>query len=783
VKRFLSIFLVLCVVPPLMAADFIVTNTNDSGPGSLRQAITDANNSQTTPSRVVKFQIPGPGVHTINLVSALPAAFGIIDGYTQPGARPNSLAVGTDAVLLVEINASAVPNRVALQFAGSRNGTVRGLVLNGNVSIQDAGSNQISGCYIGTDASGMASTAFGGSVTITSNDFVPGNTIGGTTPADRNVVATSITISANAFLRYGFNAIQGNYVGVAADGKSFLNPDAFVFLSHSDTNTIGGSTAGAGNVIAGNLSLSSSSKTLVQGNLIGTTGMDVSPGAEGLSLSGNPSGASPGSTSNNTVLQNVIVGSDKVTAPVGLGIASGNNVLKGNLIGVGTDGKTRLGNCRQGIVCSASFYRSVNNTIGGPNPGDGNIIMFGSTTDSGTASSPPRGIVAIPEAVHNIISGNSISGPGGLGIDLGAKGVTPNDPGDADGIQNYPVLTSAAFANGNVRVTGTLNSLANTAFRIELFGNDTADGSGYGQGRSYLGFTGVTTDDNGNALFEVTLPVPVSTRAISSTATGPLGTSEFSGALFAKLLNISTRANVQTGENIAIAGFIITGADAKKVLLRGIGPSLAIEGTLNDPMLDVWDSSNNLLAENDNWRDSQRSEIQATGLAPTNFKESAVLLTLSPGAYTVQLSGIDEGTGIGLVEVYDLTQLGSQLANISTRSRVETEDSVMIAGCIMAPDIGRSGRILVRGIGPSLSDVAEPLSDPVVELHDTNGLLLAANDDWKSNQADVQATGIAPTDDRESALVAELVPSNYTVVLRGKNNLTGVAVIEVYRLP
>jgi hypothetical protein len=160
-----------------------------------------------------------------------------------------------------------------------------------------------------------------------------------------------------------------------------------------------------------------------------------------------------------------------------------------------------------------------------------------------------------------------------------------------------------------------------------------------------------------------------------------------------------------------------------------------------------------------------------------------VLLSLPPGAYTAQLSGVDEGTGIGLVEVYDLTQLGSQLANISTRSLVGTGDNVMIAGCIVAPNTGRTSRILVRGIGPSLSGVADPLPDPVIELHDANGLLLASNDDWKTNQAEVEATGIAPTDDRESALVAELLPSNYTVVLRGKNNFTGVAVVEVYRLP
>jgi hypothetical protein len=159
------------------------------------------------------------------------------------------------------------------------------------------------------------------------------------------------------------------------------------------------------------------------------------------------------------------------------------------------------------------------------------------------------------------------------------------------------------------------------------------------------------------------------------------------------------------------------------------------------------------------------------------------LRSLAPGTYTAHLRGVNGGTGIGLIEVYDLTQLGSQLANISTRSLVDAGDNVMIAGCIVAPDTGKASRILVRGIGPSLTGISKPLADPIIELHDANGVVLASNDDWKTNQMDVEATGIPPTDDRESALVANLVPGNATVVLKGKGNLSGVAVVEVYRLP
>jgi hypothetical protein len=151
--------------------------------------------------------------------------------------------------------------------------------------------------------------------------------------------------------------------------------------------------------------------------------------------------------------------------------------------------------------------------------------------------------------------------------------------------------------------------------------------------------------------------------------------------------------------------------------------------------------------------------------------------------YTAQLRGVRGDTGIGLIEVYDLAPLGSQLANISTRSFVGAGDNVMIAGCIVAPNTGRSSRVLVRGIGPSLSGVSNRLPDPVIELRDDNGLLLATNDDWKTNQTQIEATGMPPTDDRESALVADLLPSNYTVVLSGKNSAAGVAVVELYRLP
>lgn len=785
-KSSLTFLLLILAAVTGGASTFVVTNTSDSGPGSLRQAIVDANADKNSPT-LVNFNIQGTGVQTIKLASPLPTITGplTIDGYTQPGADPNSATVGTNAVLLIEINGQQVGG-TGITIAGTNN-VVRGLVTNEfatDVSLQGQG-HSVRGCYLGTNASGSAAIArptFGSGV---GSSFGVSMTIGGTAPADRNVIAGDV-----GFGHSTSGIVQGNYIGVSADGISFITPSAAVGGEVNGV-TIGGSTSSAGNVIAGRVSLVNSASPIVQNNLIGTNalGMVASPGAQGLSLGGGTGVGTLGLTTNGTISQNVIVGSNNGFLPAVVFLSGArNNSFKANFVGVAADGKTPLGDGPVGFYLQ---YRCSGNQIGGVNAGEGNVIAFTGTPQQLSAG------VAIPSTANapasfangaNFIEGNSITGSGGLGIDLATAGVTPNDLGDADGIQNYPVLNSVVFANDTVRVTGSLNSTANTSFRIELFGNDNADPSGYGQGQYYLGFTNVTTDANGHAAFDVTLPVAASVRAISSTATGPTGTSEFSASIFARLLNISTRADVHTGDNIAIAGFIIIGTDPKKVLLRGIGPSINVggaplAGALQDPVLNVWNNSDTLLAQNNDWKDSQQAEIQATGFAPPDDKESAVLMSLAPGAYTVQLSGRNSGTGIGLVEVYDLTQVGSQLANISTRSLVGTSDNVMIAGCIVAPNTGRSSRVLVRGIGPSLSGISNRLSDPVIELHDANGLLLASNDDWKTNQAEVEATGIPPTNDRESALVADLLPSNYTVVLRGKDNFTGIAVVEVYRLP
>jgi hypothetical protein len=264
------------------------------------------------------------------------------------------------------------------------------------------------------------------------------------------------------------------------------------------------------------------------------------------------------------------------------------------------------------------------------------------------------------------------------------------------------------------------------------------------------------------------------------------------------LLNISTRMRVQTGDNTLIAGFIITGTEAKRVIIRGIGPSLGgIGGTLSDPVLELH-QGNVTLATNDDWKvrsdgTSQQVEVEATTIPPPNDRESAIVTTLSPGSYTAVLAGKNGGTGVGVVEVYDLAQeANSELANISTRGLVETNDNVMIGGLIVGgANADGKATVLIRALGPSLasSGLQGVLADPILELHDSNGGTITTNDNWKVNdqtqqsqESAVRATTIPPPNDLESAVVTTLSPGSYTAVVRGKNGGTGVALVEVYNL-
>ena len=249
---------------------------------------------------------------------------------------------------------------------------------------------------------------------------------------------------------------------------------------------------------------------------------------------------------------------------------------------------------------------------------------------------------------------------------------------------------------------------------------------------------------------------------------------------------------VGTGDDVLIGGFIITGNAPKMVLLRAIGPSLAnanppVAGGLADPMLELHEPDGTVVT-NDNWKDSQQQMIIETGIPPGNDLESAILETLAPGAYTAIVSGDNNGTGVALIEAYDLEpEFDYKLANISSRGKVETGDDVIIGGFILGPDGMPNAKVVVRAIGPSLVDagVTAALLDPTLELHDSSGNLIASDDNWRddsSQEAELEAEGLAPTDDRESAIDTTLAPGAYTAIVSGKDGTTGIGLVEVYNL-
>ena len=357
----------------------------------------------------------------------------------------------------------------------------------------------------------------------------------------------------------------------------------------------------------------------------------------------------------------------------------------------------------------------------------------------------------------------------------------------------------------------------NTPFITGVVYND-ANGNGFYDPGEGVG--GVRIDVTGSGRFAIStasggysVPVPgngsytvtfsgggQATRQVSTTVAGNLNSKvdyKVAGAVTPpKLVNVATRLPVGTGDNALIGGFIVTGTQDKKVIIRAIGPSLTVAGKLADPTLEIFTGQTSLGA-NDDWQDTTSAERQAvidSGVAPSNNLESAMVRTLpaSPSGigYTAVVRGITNSTGIAVVEVYDLNpSADSTLANISTRGLVQTGDNALFAGTFVQGQ--GTQRVIVRGIGPSLT-IAGKMQNPTLELRNAQGTPLAFNDNWKtrpdgsSQQAEIAATGVAPANDLESAIVFDLPASasgtSYTAIVRGAGNTTGIAVVEMYAL-
>ncbi len=350
-------------------------------------------------------------------------------------------------------------------------------------------------------------------------------------------------------------------------------------------------------------------------------------------------------------------------------------------------------------------------------------------------------------------------------------------------IQNGTAV--AVQRNGKIVVTsGFLSGGTMFDFIVARYKSDGTRDVSYGE-------NGIATVDlsGGGSDIPVAVALDASGRAVAAgSSVRSFGITRLEGDPTPTILgNISTRLRVETGDHVLIGGFIVTGTQPKKVIVRALGPSLPLTGTLANPTVELFGPSGSITS-NDDWMDAaNKQEIIDTGLAPGNDRESAIVATLPSNstAYTAIVRGVNETSGVGLVEVYDLDAgTDSQLANISTRGFVQTGDNVMIGGFIV---LGTDPEeVIVRAIGPSLTalGVAGALADPTLELIDGNGGLVMANDNWRDNQeTEISATGLAPTDDAEAAIVQTLpAGAAYTAIVRGTSATTGIALVEVYAL-
>ena len=537
-------------------APIIVNSTSDAalndGKCTLREAIIAANTNAASGPAVgeciaggpapvsINFNITGAGcsgspvVCTIAPNSPLPqiTTSVIIDGYTQPSSSVNTLAVGNNAVLLIEIDGTNANIAPALSFqAAAGASTVRGLVINriGNPIVIGSTGNTVTvtGNFLGSNPAG---TAIPGAVPMGAGVVANGgsNTIGGPAPAARNLMVGDF---GNGIAGINLNAgdanlVQGNYIGTNAAGTAKLGASlSDGILVHTSNNQIGGVGA-AGNVIAVNdgrgIWLLGSTGNTIQGNMIGTN----AAGTAALST-----GNSFGITGQNIAGGNIIGG----TAAGQGNVISGNNfgitltsvgsgwLIQNNKIGTDITGTLDVHNGQCGMIVD-----SGSGTIGGQAAGSANVIGFNGAQG-----------VNIQGGTGWTISNNSIFGNGGLGISFSggcssSALPTPNDSGDVDlganNRQNFPVLTTLAISGSIATISGTLNSTATTAFRVELFANTACDISGNGEGKTFIGFTTATTNGSGNASFgPLAFAVPSGQNVITATATDPgNNTSEFS---------------------------------------------------------------------------------------------------------------------------------------------------------------------------------------------------------------------------------------------------------------
>ncbi len=674
---------VLAASVTAQSAILTVTNTQDSGAGSLRDTIAAASAGDT-----IQFDAALNG-QTITLTTAelLINKTLTING---PGADKltvqRSTATGTPAFRIFKISAHNV--------------TLAGLTIAKGNTPEDGG--------------GISCTGY--DLTIT-NCVVSGNSAryGGGIHRDRagigpgGVNVSNSVISDNRADAGGAIYIVGHSTGMAQEGT--------LTMTNSTVSGNVATTSGGGLLVGGRATITNST---ISANVAAT--MNADAGGGGIYNAGF--------------------------------VTIANSTLSGNSASHG-GGVWTLGG---GNPLYPGTLTITNSTISGNSASEGGGLRLSGTTYLRSSKST---VIALNTSANGPDVAGELSSDGFnlIGNNSGATILSPQ-ASDQIGTAALPIdpLLGPLQNNGGPTFTHAL-LLGSPAIDKGESSNVTTDQRGFGRRKDIAALANALGGDGAD-----------------------IGAFE---SKFATLANISTRLRVQTADNAMIGGFIITGTAPKTVLVRGIGPSLPLTGALADPYIEVHGPAGELLATNDNWQDAAtRQEIIDSGLAPASVLEPALWGIINPGAYTVVVRGKSEATGIGLFEVYDLDQtVESNLGNISTRGSVGTGNDVMIGGTIIAGAV--PARVLVRAIGPSLANfgVSNALGDPVMELHDGNGVLIASNYNWRDTQeAEISATGLAPSNNLESAILRDLAPGPYTAIVRGLNDTIGVALVEVYNL-
>jgi hypothetical protein len=710
---------------------------------TLRQAILTALSGDT-----INF---AAGLPTINLTSG---ELAINKNLIISGPGANVLAVQRSS-------ASGTPTfRIFHITGGNSSVTIAGLTISN-------GGDSAFGGGIFNDGATLAITGCIISANTTSNfQNFTGNG-GGIYNLNGTLNIIHSTLSGNSALVFG---------GAASNSGGTLTIEACSISGNSATDTAGGSAAGIFNDNGGAVNVTNST---LSDNLAPSVVSNFGGGIYNRNgtltvttstLSNNKANYGAGIYNGNGALATI-------TASTVSGNSGGSSRSQGG--GIANDGTLHV------VTCTFTGNSSPNGGGGISNGGTGTATI-GSSTISGNSSNRGCGGISNLGSVvarNTIIAKNTFSFGGTpdfngtltsqgfnlIGAGSGAT-ITPAQSTDQVGTTASPIDP----------LLGPLQDNGGPTFTMALLSGSPAKDKGDSGGSN--------TDQRG-------FTRPIDNPAIVN-APGGDGSDigAFEAGLAARSLNISTRARVQTGENVLIGGFIITGNAPKPVVLRGLGPSLANAGVpantvLNDPVLELHGSSGALIASNDDWKQSpQRSQIEGTVFQPSDDREAVILTTLPPAAYTAVVKGKGSDIGVALVEIYDLDQNGdSALTNLSSRAFVETGNNVVIGGFTLGGNNG-SPLIIVRGLGPSLGQfgISHRLANPTLELRDSNGALIKSNDNWNDDPAQasqVMAVGLQPKDNAESAIAAVLGPGAYTAIVAGKDaDPTGVGVVEIYNL-